>query len=75
MKDRAAIYRECERKLVAMLEGEADDIVKMATISAVLSDAFTHFYWTGFYRVLNGELVVGPYLFYFHQKKKSSLNT
>lgn len=61
MSEKLAKYHDCEQKLVAMLEGEPDDIVRMATIASVLSGAFEQFYWTGFYRLLNGELVVGPY--------------
>jgi len=61
MTDKAEVYKQCEQKLVAMLADEADNIVKMATISSVLSGSFPHFYWTGFYRDINGELVVGPY--------------
>ncbi len=54
-------YLECEQKLVAMLGDESDDIVKMATVVAVLHHEFDHFYWTGFYRVVDKKLVVGPY--------------
>lgn len=61
MKGKGELYKECEQRLVAMLSDEADNIVKMATICSVLSGSFSYYYWTGFYRVLNGELVVGPY--------------
>lgn len=54
-------YQACEQKIIAMLEGETDEIVKMATVSAVLNQAFETFYWTGFYRLINGDLVIGPY--------------
>ncbi|HYC88149.1 MAG TPA: GAF domain-containing protein [Thermoanaerobaculia bacterium] len=39
-----------------------DDIALMATINSVLSHAFPHFFWTGFYRMCGGRLVVGPYI-------------
>lgn len=58
---KAKNYQECFRKLEALLAGESDQIVIMASISSVLGQAFEHFYWTGFYRMLHGELVVGPY--------------
>ncbi len=61
MEGKVELYKECEQRLGSMLSEETDDIVKMATISSVLSGAFSYFYWTGFYRVVNGELVVGPY--------------
>ncbi len=33
----------------------------MATVSAVLYHKMDHFFWCGFYRIVDGELVVGPY--------------
>jgi len=33
----------------------------MATICAVLHHKMDHFFWTGFYLLKNGDLVVGPY--------------
>jgi len=54
-------YQRCAEKIDAMLENENDTIVKMATVSAVLHDEFDAFYWTGFYRLLEGNLIVGPY--------------
>lgn len=34
----------------------------MATITSVLSNRFEHFFWTGFYRVSGGRLIIGPYI-------------
>jgi len=39
----------------------ADPIARMATICALLHAKLPHFFWTGFYRLVDGELVVGPY--------------
>ena len=58
---KAKTYQESFQKLDGILAGETDAIVKMASIASVLHQAFEHFYWTGFYRMLDGELVVGPY--------------
>lgn len=33
----------------------------MATINCILKDNFPYYFWTGFYLVENGELIVGPY--------------
>ncbi|MFK7909947.1 MAG: GAF domain-containing protein [Akkermansiaceae bacterium] len=44
-----------------MLAGENDSIAAMATISSVLAGEFPYFFWTGFYRLLDGGLVIGPY--------------
>ncbi len=61
MDDKIKTYLQCFEKLKAILEGEEDEIVKMATIVAVLHQSFEAFYWTGFYRMINGGLVIGPY--------------
>ena len=44
----------------ALLEGETDVIANMANVSALIHAAF-HFWWTGFYRVIGNELVLGPF--------------
>lgn len=52
-------------QIAAVLDGEANQIARMATISCLLAEAFPdRFYWTGFYVVDDAaanELVVGPY--------------
>ena len=53
-------YRLLERQVAALLEGETDVIAKMANVAAVLHETFG-FWWTGFYRVAGGELVLGPF--------------
>ena len=61
-------YRELEREIAAVLEGEPDRTARMATVASMLANAFPErFFWTGFYvvdeskRESGGELVVGPY--------------
>ena len=44
----------------ALCEGEKDMIAKMANVAALLYREFG-FWWTGFYRVENEELVLGPF--------------
>ena len=53
-------YRLLERQVAALVEGETDTIAKMANIAAVLHETFG-FWWTGFYRVAQRELVLGPF--------------
>lgn len=53
-------YRLLERQVAALLEGETDVIAKMANVAAVLHETFG-FWWTGFYRVIGNELVLGPF--------------
>jgi L-methionine (R)-S-oxide reductase len=61
-----SIYQECYEAIVAIWKDEGgqalDDIALMATINSILAQRFAHFFWTGFYRVLGGRLVVGPYI-------------
>ena len=62
--DKAARYAEVEAEILAVLEGEPDRTARMATVAAMLHDAFPAFFWTGFYGVdpaKQDELVVGPY--------------
>lgn len=44
----------------AMLRDESDEIASMANLAAMIDLTFG-FWWTGFYRVLGEELVLGPF--------------
>lgn len=44
----------------ALCEVEDDMIAKMANVAALLHSEFG-FWWTGFYRVVNNELLLGPF--------------
>ncbi len=48
------------RQVDALFQDEPDMIARMANVSAMLHETF-HFWWTGFYRVQAGELVLGPF--------------
>lgn len=48
------------RQVVATIEGEEDIIARMANIAAMIHHTFG-FWWTGFYRVMGDELVLGPF--------------
>ena len=39
----------------------SDPVARMASIAAVLQHKMPHFFWTGFYLLRDGVLVVGPY--------------
>lgn len=58
---KTARYQDAHGKLMAMLDGEEDAIAVMASICSVLAGCFPYYYWTGFYRMVAGELVIGPY--------------
>ncbi len=62
--DKAARYAETRAEIAAVLDGEADRTARMATVAAMLKQAFDQFFWAGFYVVDADnpqELVVGPY--------------
>ena len=48
------------RQVVALTEGERDEIANMANISAMIHATIEPL-WTGFYRVVGDELVLGPF--------------
>ncbi len=54
------LYKDLLAKAKALTEGENDTIAKMANIAALLHRSL-HFWWTGFYRVVGNELVLGPF--------------
>ncbi|MEM6413923.1 MAG: GAF domain-containing protein [Pseudomonadota bacterium] len=57
-------YEEVSKEIIAVTDGENDQIALMASTAALLHTHFAHFIWTGFYRVSNNErddLIVGPY--------------
>ena len=53
-------YERLLPQVKALCEGESDMIAKMANVSALLHAEFD-FWWTGFYRVINNELLLGPF--------------
>lgn len=57
-------YTQTAKEIAAVLEGETNNVARMATVSCLLSEAFESYFWTGFYVVDPAkaeELVVGPY--------------
>lgn len=57
---KAERYELLYRQVVALVEGESDTISNMANIAAMIHATFD-FWWTGFYRVVGGELLLGPF--------------
>lgn len=47
-------------QIKAVVEGELDLIANMANVAAMLHETFG-FWWTGFYRVVDEGLVLGPF--------------
>ena len=53
-------YELLYKKIAAVVAAESDPIANMANVSSMLHHTFG-FWWTGFYRVVGGELVLGPF--------------
>ena len=60
MNEKEQKYDLLLRQIQSLAEGETDDIALMANMAAAIHDTF-HFWWTGFYRVIGNELVLGPF--------------
>lgn len=58
--DKEAKYKALVPKIQSLLEGEDDITARMANVAALLHPEMG-FWWTGFYRVQGGELVLGPF--------------
>jgi len=54
-------YQELLVQAKALISGETDPIANMANISALLFNALERVNWLGFYRVVNQQLVLGPF--------------
>ena len=57
---KAETYQSLLPQIQALVEGETDTIAIMANVAAALHQTFC-FWWTGFYRVIGNELVLGPF--------------
>ena len=53
-------YQLLVAQIRALVEGETDQIAVMSNIAAVIHQEMK-FWWTGFYRVVDNELVLGPF--------------
>ena len=47
-------------QIESLISNETDETANMANVAAVISETFG-FLWTGFYRVVGDELVLGPF--------------
>ena len=58
--ERSALFDALMPQLSGLLGDEHDPIAAMANFAAALHTSFG-WHWTGFYRVVRGELVLGPF--------------
>ncbi|PHR21224.1 MAG: hypothetical protein COA41_02695 [Sphingopyxis sp.] len=57
----ADFYNDLKSSAVALVDGEPDAIANMANIAALIWQYVPGLNWAGFYRVIDGELVLGPF--------------
>lgn len=58
--DKNETYKLLLAQVKAMVKDESDPVANMANVAALVHEAF-HFWWTGFYRVIDNQLVLGPF--------------
>ena len=55
-------YRQLHDAAEALTSGEPDGVANMANVAALLWDFLPDMNWAGFYRMVDGELVLGPFV-------------
>lgn len=55
------LYRELLAAADALTAGEQDSVANMANVAALLGEVVPDLNWAGFYRMVDGELVLGPF--------------
>ncbi|MDB5701786.1 MAG: hypothetical protein JWL66_1985 [Sphingomonadales bacterium] len=59
--DKAALWRDLLSAIDAITDGEPDGIANMANASALLFEYLPDVNWAGIYRLVAGELLLGPF--------------
>ncbi len=54
-------YKRIYDQLCELVLKTENKIARMATIAAILHHKMPQFFWTGFYVLTDGELIIGPY--------------
>ena len=58
---KAGRYARIYKQLKDLLVLTEDPLARMASVCAVLHHKMDHYFWTGFYLLKGGKLIVGPY--------------
>ena len=64
MVDRGTLkerYKRIYSQLLELYTKTENRTARMATAAAILHHKMPHYFWTGFYTLIDGELIVGPY--------------
>jgi GAF domain-containing protein len=59
--DKPTLYRDLASALEGLIAGELDAVANMANAAALIWESLPDLNWAGFYRNLDGELVLGPF--------------
>lgn len=60
--DKEKVRADVYQRISALVAGETDEVALMATVACELHHGFPYFNWTGFYRVVEPEVLkIGPY--------------
>ncbi|MBR8537196.1 GAF domain-containing protein [Carboxylicivirga sediminis] len=54
-------YERVYEQIKELIQATTNPVSRMATINAILQHKFSYYYWTGFYELIEGELLVGAY--------------
>ena len=57
---KAQKYQMLVNQITSLIEGESDLIAVMSNVAAAIHQEM-NFWWTGFYRVVDSELLLGPF--------------
>lgn len=61
-QDKAALHAELAQAAQALVAGESDAVANMANVAALVWQYLPDLNWAGFYRLIGGELVLGPFI-------------
>lgn len=61
LQPKPALYRELVVAADALTAGESDSVANMANLAALVWQLVPDLNWAGFYRLVDGELVLGPF--------------
>lgn len=56
------LYRALSEAAEAITAGEPDSVANMANVAALIWQFVPDLNWAGFYRIVDGELVLGPFI-------------
>ena len=58
--DKIENYKLLLAQVKDIVKDETDSVANMANVATLIQETF-HFWWTGFYRVVGNQLVLGPF--------------